>query len=86
MFNIPVLKYSLILEIKDYKDAEIQRVGEEDLVIEAGSRLDGVFFIEMEKKDLKAMKTILEVQLIRDGEVVEEIGANFIGPVTKMKK
>lgn len=77
---------NLELEIKDYKDAFIERVGEEGIIIEAGSRLDGVFFIEMAKKDLKSMKTTLEVLLIRDGEVEEEISTNFIGPVTRKKK
>ncbi|MCK5700135.1 MAG: cytochrome c oxidase accessory protein CcoG, partial [Cyclobacteriaceae bacterium] len=74
------------MKIKDYEDATINRVGEEALIIEAGSRLDGVFFIEMARKDIKAMKTTLEVQLITDGEVVEEIKTNFVGPVTRRKK
>jgi len=76
----------LEMKIKDYKDATIKRVGEETLIIEAGSRLDGVFFIEMARKDINAMKTTLEVQLITDGEVVEDIKTNFVGPVTRRKK
>ncbi|MCK5467905.1 MAG: cytochrome c oxidase accessory protein CcoG, partial [Cyclobacteriaceae bacterium] len=74
------------LKIKDYEDATIKRVGEESLTIDAGSRVDGVFFIEMAKKDIKAMKTTLEVELITDGEVVDEIKTNFIGPVTRIKR
>ena len=42
--------------------------------------------IEMERKDIKAMKTILDIQLINDGEVVDEISINFVGPVTRRKK
>ncbi|MCK5210528.1 MAG: cytochrome c oxidase accessory protein CcoG, partial [Cyclobacteriaceae bacterium] len=74
------------MKIKDYEDATIKRVGEESLTIDAGSRVDGVFFIEMAKKDIKAMKTTLEVELITDGEVVDEIKTNFIGPVTRIKR
>ena len=76
----------LEMEVKDYKDAKIKRVGEEGLIIEAGSRLDGVFFIEMARKDINAMKTTLEVLLIREGEVVDEISTNFVGPVTRRKQ
>ncbi len=74
------------LKIKDYKDATIKRVGEEQLVINAGSRLDGIFFIEMARKNINSMKTVLQVQLITDGEVVDEINTNFIGPVTRRSK
>ena len=74
------------MKIKDYKDATIKRVGNETLIVEAGSRVDGVFFIEMARKDLKAMKTTLEVELSTDGEVVDEIKTNFIGPVTRRKR
>jgi cytochrome c oxidase accessory protein FixG len=71
------------MKIKDYEDATIKRVGDETLTIGAGSRVDGVFFIEMARKDIIAMKTTLEVELITDGEAVDEINTNFIGPVTK---
>lgn len=74
------------MKIKDYENATIKRVGEETMIIEAGSRLDGVFFIEMARADIKSMKTTLKVQLITDGEIVEEIDTNFIGPVTRRKR
>lgn len=73
----------LEMKVKDYPEATIARVGEEDLIIEAGSRLDGVFFIEMSRKDIKKMKTTVEVLLIADGEIIDEISTNFVGPVTK---
>lgn len=74
------------LKIKGYEDATIMRVGEEQLIINAGSRLDAVFFIEMARKNINSMKTVLQVQLITDGEVVDEINTNFVGPVTKRSK
>jgi cytochrome c oxidase accessory protein FixG len=74
---------SLELKVKDYPDATIKRVGEEALTIGAGSRVDGVFFIEMDRKDIISMKTTVEVELIMDGELIDEISTNFVGPVAK---
>ncbi len=74
------------LKIKNYADAIINRVGNEQLIINAGSRLDGVFFIEMARSNLNAMKTVLQIQLISDGEIIDEINTNFIGPVTRKRK
>lgn len=74
---------ALELKVKDYPDATIKRVGEEALTIGAGSRVDGVFFIEMDRKDIKSMKTTVEVELILDGKIIDEINTNFVGPVSK---
>lgn len=73
----------LEMRVQDYPEATIKRVGDEDLLLEAGSRLDGVFFIEMSREDIKQMKTSIDVQLIADGEVIDEISTNFVGPVTR---
>lgn len=74
------------MHVKDYKDATIKRVGEQDLIIEAGSRVDGVFFVEMARKDLLSMKTNLEVLLETDGEIIDEISINFVAPVNRKKR
>lgn len=76
----------LEMNVMGYADATIKRVGEESLILEAGSRLDAVFFIEMDRKDIKKMKTIIEVELIAEGEVIDEISTNFVGPVTRNRK
>jgi len=77
---------ALQLRVKDYADATIKRVGEEDLTIGAGERIDGVFFIEMARRDIQQMKTSIEVELIADGEVIDEISTNFVGPVSRKKE
>ena len=74
---------ALEMKVKDYPDATIKRVGEQDIVVEGGGRLDGVFFIEMARKDIKNMKTTIEVVLISEGEIMDEISTNFIGPVSR---
>ncbi len=73
----------LELRIKDHPEATIKRVGDENLIIKAGERIDAVFFIEMPRKDIQKMKTSIEVQLLADGEVIDEIRTNFVGPVIR---
>ena len=73
----------LEMKVRDYPDASIRRVGDEMLTLESGARIDAVFFIEMARKDISQMKTTIEVELIADGEVIEEISTNFVGPVSK---
>ena len=75
----------LEMKVRDYADATIKRVGEEEIVLEAGSRLDAVFFIEMDRKDINQMKTAIEVELIADGEIIDEISTNFVGPVSRKR-
>jgi len=69
------------LAVKDIEDAEITRVGEEDLVIPASGTVDGVFFIEIPRSALTDMKMRLIVQIINNGEVVDEVKTNFMGPL-----
>ena len=76
---------TLELRVKEYADATVKRVGEEAIDLEASSRLDAVFFIEMSRKDIVKMKTAIEVELIADGEIIDEIETNFVGPVTRRK-
>ncbi len=77
---------SLELKVKGYEAAGIQRVGGEALTIGASERVDAVFFIELPKEEIKAMKTEVEVQLLVDGKVMDEIKTNFIGPVKVQPK
>jgi hypothetical protein len=37
----------------------------------------------MARKDISQMKTTVEVELIADGQVIDEISTNFVGPVSK---
>jgi cytochrome c oxidase accessory protein FixG len=69
------------LVVKDIDDAEITRVGEEDLIIPASGTVDGVFFIEIPRSALTEMKMRLIVQIINNGEVVDEVKTNFMGPL-----
>lgn len=77
---------TLELKVKDIESATIRRVGDELLNIGASERVDAVFFIEVPRESIKAMKTELEVLLISDGEVMDEISTNFIGPAGPAKR
>jgi cytochrome c oxidase accessory protein FixG len=76
----------LQLKIKDIEGASIRRVGESDLFIPAGERIDCVFFIELPKSAVTKMKMKLIIQLIRKDEVVDEVKTNFIGPLIIPKR
>jgi cytochrome c oxidase accessory protein FixG len=73
----------LELRVKGHEGAEVKRVGDEAILLEAGSRLDAVFFIEMPRKDITKMKTTLEIELVANGDIIDEISTNFIGPVKR---
>ncbi len=77
---------NLELKVKDIETATINRVGGEAITINASERVDAVFFIEMPRESIKAMKTELDVLLISDGKVMDEISTNFIGPVGPVKR
>ena len=76
----------LEMKVKNYADATIKRVGEETIKLEAGSRLDAVFFIEMSRRDISQMKTRIDIELVADSEVIDEITTNFVGPVSRKKQ
>jgi cytochrome c oxidase accessory protein FixG len=69
------------LEVKDIQDAEIKRVGDDLLLIPASGTMDGVFFIELPRKAVNEMKMPLVVQIVSNGEVVDEVKTNFMGPM-----
>lgn len=73
----------LEMRVKGFDGAVVKRVGEEAMVLEAGSRLDAVFFIEMPREDITKMKTALDIELVSNGEIIDEITTNFVGPVKR---
>jgi len=75
----------LDMRVKGFDDAVVKRVGEEAMVLEPGSRLDAVFFIEMPRQNITKMKTALDIELVSNGEIIDEITTNFVGPVNRKK-
>ena len=70
------------MNIEGIENASIKRVGNEDLLIPAGSSEDGVFFIELPPQSLEGMKTKIRISLMADGEEIQSVKTNFLGPAT----
>ena len=69
------------LEIKVLNlDAEIEVLGEGELILEPESSMKRPLFIIVEKNDLKKMKTEIELGIFSDGRLVESTESSFFGP------
>ncbi len=66
--------------IKDYPDASIQKVGEGAVKLEGKSKIDAVYVIKIPEEVLTDRKTTLKLQMISEGEVIDEMKTNFLGP------
>lgn len=60
--------------------AQIQLVGQAPTKIEKGAKLEGAFFIEMPEGQLLSRKTPIHIQVISNGEIIDEMETNFMGP------
>ena len=85
MYNIQFINKTfepveLELVVRDQQEARIRRVGEEQLLIPAGEKVDGVFFIDFPRSLISEMNTPLVLQLWSDGKLMDEVKTNFIGP------
>ncbi len=67
--------------IKDMPNATIERVGGGKVDLGAKSKLDGVFVIKIPADELTDRKNRIVLELRSDGEVIEEMKTNFLGPV-----
>lgn len=61
-------------------EGEIQIIGNENLVIKPQGLAEAVLFILLDKKDLSSMKTEVEVGIFSNGEMIEQVNTNFMGP------
>jgi polyferredoxin len=73
--------YLLDLRVANIDNATIKRVGESALNVPASGTLDGVFFVEIPQESLEAAKTKILIELLHEGEVIDEVKTTFIGPI-----
>ncbi|MFW5762569.1 MAG: cytochrome c oxidase accessory protein CcoG, partial [Cyclobacteriaceae bacterium] len=73
-------KKNLRVQIKE-EDGVIRGVTDEEINIEANANAEGVFFIEFPKEKITESKTEVTVQVLEEGEVVDEVSTNFLGPL-----
>ncbi len=71
---------NLRVQIKE-EDGVIRGVTDEEINIEANANAEGVFFIEFPKEKITESKTEVTVQVLEEGEVVDEVSTNFLGPL-----
>lgn len=61
-------------------DGEIKLIGNENLELEAQGMMESVLFILLDSDDLEAMITEVEVGVFSQGEMIEKVETNFLGP------
>lgn len=74
----------LELKVLNLKDAHIDRVGTQKIIIPANDKYEGVFFIKMPTSNITKTKSSVDIGVYRNGKMIDEIDTKFLGPV-KMK-
>jgi cytochrome c oxidase accessory protein FixG len=62
--------------------AELEKVGEQNLVVPGEGLLKNVYFIKIAPDKIAEPKTAIELGIYRDGKRIETIDTKFISPVT----
>lgn len=74
--------YDLELRLKG-KDGKIEMIGSNTISLEPESQNTANLFIVLPKTEIHAMKEKVEVELLKDGEVINSFGATFTGPIKR---
>jgi hypothetical protein len=53
------------------------------ITVEPQKVAEGALFITIENKNIKQLKTKLDIDVVSEGELIEEIETMFLGPVTQ---
>ncbi len=76
---------TLEIALKD-EIGEITRVGGEDVIyVPENGSTEGVFFVKIHESKLTGYKTRIVVLVFMNGEVLDEVKTNFLGPATVVK-
>jgi len=71
-----------ILHVQIKEEAGVIRgVTDEEINIDANANAEGVYFIEFPKEKVNKSKTEVTVQVLENGEVVDEVTTSFLGPL-----
>ncbi len=70
------------LRIIGHDKAEISKVGGGDIIIEANSLAEGIYFIKMPAEEIETAKTSLTIGVYKGEVLVDEIDTKFLGPVS----
>jgi cytochrome c oxidase accessory protein FixG len=70
---------SLVLEIKE-EGGQIKRLGTQSIHLAGNSSTEGIFMVEFPKGKITQSRNRITVQVFRDGDLMDEIKTNFMGP------
>lgn len=75
----------ITLVIPDIPEATISRVGGDEIVVLANELAEGIYFISLPEAQLTGMQTEVTVDIIGNGEKIEDQTIKFLGPATITK-
>jgi cytochrome c oxidase accessory protein FixG len=70
---------NVVLKLESHK-GEIRLVGADSIVVESQSLGGAIFFVELDKNDVKERKTDITIGIYSNNEKLESIDAHFLGP------
>lgn len=73
----------LELKILQRPNALVEQVGAKSIHVPTNDIYKGVFFIKLPKEEVKSAKTVLEIGIFRNGELIDTESAKFLGPVSR---
>lgn len=85
LYNIEILNKTIhampvSLRVKDYPAAQIKLIGKL-LQLNKSDLTRGSFFIVIPKKDLESPSIKLKVEILSNGQVIDEVKTSFLGPM-----
>lgn len=79
LINKSDIEGNITFKIEGYEDAKVETIGD-DPITKKREVSEGAVFIKIPKDQLSDRKTTLKIEVIRDGEVVDHLETNFLGP------
>lgn len=73
----------LELKIENRPNALVEQVGSKNIIVPTNDIYKGVFFIKLPKEEIISAKTVLEIGIYRNGELIATEIAKFLGPVSR---
>lgn len=73
----------LEIKLEDRPNAHIKKVGGGSVVVPSNEMIEGVYFIEIPAGEIFQTKTTIYLSIYSQGELIERIKTNFLGPVNK---
>ncbi len=76
---------TLELKLENAPEGSIERVGGAVIEVPGKGKVDAVFFVKLPPERVEGTKTKLVFGLYSDGQLIDEIKSNFLGPITISK-